>query len=191
MGDRKKQRNERKTGRAVSFPPCMHGDAIPLNSIDPCDARIYYDARERARVFYAQRGVRAAYARSHVGVPFIFTCIDEKEQDTEEGLGLIPGVANVIQIAGNKIDHKAYGGLVQRQVQEAVVEAAASGKVVIVLFIMHECASDPHDGCAAWNNDVPAADRHASSRAPSLSMSVSSARRARGATTSLSVNNPT
>lgn len=131
-----------------------------LAGIDPDDAEVYRDAARRSEAYISLEPERQAYRDANPCVPKLFTCMDEREQDTEEALGLPIGVANVYQTAGNKLGDTNL--VLRREIQSGIDRAFDAGKRVLVLFVTHESWNDPdHDSCAAWDHDRRAADANA------------------------------
>lgn len=133
---------------------------LDLTSIDPDDAEIYREGARLSEPYIALEPERQVYWNANPCVPKIFTCMDEKEQDTEEALGLPNGLADVYQTAGNKLGDTNL--VLRREFQQGIDRAFAAHKRVMPLFVTHESKSDPHhDSCAAWAHDCQAADKNA------------------------------
>ncbi|MDQ7814706.1 MAG: hypothetical protein RDU25_02815 [Patescibacteria group bacterium] len=133
---------------------------LDLSAIEQEDAQIYREGVRLSESFISLEPERQAYIRANPCIPKLFTCMDEKEQDTVEALGLPNGVSNVYQTAGNKLG--ATNLVLRREIQTGIDRAFSLGKRVLVLFITHESKSEPaHDSCAAWGHDGRAADDNA------------------------------
>ncbi|MFA5185320.1 MAG: hypothetical protein WC551_02445 [Patescibacteria group bacterium] len=141
-------------------PSRLVNDIIDHTGLEPEAKAFYTDNRLRSERFMQLEQDRREYVDQHPGKLVIFTCIDEKEQDTEKAFGLVPGVANVYPTAGNKIGEVNL--VLCQEIQKRIDRAVQSDKVVLLLFITHESASHPEDdGCAAWEHDSREADKHA------------------------------
>ncbi|MBI5654603.1 hypothetical protein HZC53_03060 [Candidatus Uhrbacteria bacterium] len=133
---------------------------LDLDGIDPEGAEIYREGARLSESYIALEPERQVYWNANPCVPKLFTCMDEKEQDTELALGLPNGLANVYQTAGNKLGDTNL--VLRREFQSGIDRAFAAGKRVLVLFVTHESKCDPdHDSCAAWSHDGRAADENA------------------------------
>jgi len=132
--------------------------------LDAADAAFYRECDQKSRDYVAQESARHAYLETAVALPLIHVCMDEREQDVEEALGLPPGVANLVPTAGNKIGGLDEPNLVLfKEMHEEQQRAGSQGMLHIVLFVTHHSSSYPQtESCAAWQHDVEAADRHAS-----------------------------
>lgn len=145
--------NHRQTSRLVNA-------VIDHSEMEPAAVSFYEENRRLSERFIQLEPERREYVDQHPGKLVIFTCIDEKEQDTEKALGLVPGVANVYPTAGNKIGDVNL--VLCQEIQKRIDRAVQSDKVVLLLFVTHESASHPaDDGCAAWEHDSHEADKHA------------------------------
>ncbi len=135
-------------------------DRMDLACMEPADAEFYRNNRQLSEHYISLEGERQGYIRQNPCMPLLFFCMDEKEQDTEESLGLPPGAANVYPTAGNRIGE--INLVLCKEMQTRIDRAYEAGKRVLVLFITHESYRDAtHDSCAAWSHRCFAADGHA------------------------------
>ncbi len=113
---------------------------------------------ERNSELAAARRARAEEIekRRNGRLTIVALCMDERTTHSEEALGLLPGEAEVMASAGGKISfedfEKIYGG--------RLAEAEKDGREIVIDLNPHECAGHPHDGCAAFKNDVAEQTRY-------------------------------
>lgn len=145
--------NQRRASRLVNA-------IIHHSSIEASAQWFYNENRRLSERFIQLEPERREYIGQHPGMPMIFICIDEKEQDTERAFKLVPGVANVYPTAGCKIEDVNL--VLCQDVQKRIDRAVQLDKVVLILFVTHESQENPHeDSCAAWEHDSHEADKHA------------------------------
>lgn len=133
---------------------------VPLNVIPRFDARFYEKDDEQSLRYIACRPEREAYYEAHGAIVLGMFCIDEREQNTFQMLGLPPGAANPVEIAGCRTDESNLP--LAQYLQQKVTKAAKDGKLVLILIVTHQSEAFPTtDSCAEWEHDATKADAHA------------------------------
>jgi len=140
---------------------------LDLNKLPEEDAAFYRDDEAKA---YAWRGgadrVGEYRARYICGEVAIYDCMDERQANTPQALGLWLGVATHIRSAGNQLGEHNRNveseilRLIKRQRRS--LKPGKEPRPIMVLFVTHSSKSRPHDdSCAAWGHQTEKAIQEA------------------------------
>lgn len=133
---------------------------LNIDELSAVDSKFYREDERLSGLFVESAPARDSYFEGNPCVIITLHCIDEKEQDFEKQMGLPPGVANALPIAGCKIGLGNLNliGYLKRKIDNA----KQAGKMVVLLVVTHESQAQPDtDSCLAWKHNVHRADANA------------------------------
>lgn len=115
--------------------------------------RFYRNYAELVSEYARTRHDREKYLQETACDVIAAVCMDERERDFGETMGLPFGTPHLIETAGNKIGQINLG--VDRLIFKSMRRAAAEKRRVLLFFVSHSSHGLPEtDSCAAWAHDT-------------------------------------
>ncbi len=138
----------------------MHHEEALKEKIVDTEARERFWERERRELLERNRAFAGTFAERRAELArrradrqcIVLTCMDERDTNVHEALGLIPGEAESYASGGGKLDAAGF----ERLYGDRIARAEREGRDVAIYLTPHECSDGGHLGCAAFKNDTEA-----------------------------------